>query len=230
MEVDEGSDKAAKRKFRVTVTGEELPRQVLIRFSIYTVAFSAFILLLPAIVGKGGPTVFQEGGPIELLHVILFIICTTLFVFESIQNSKRREILFILASLTIFALVRELDFLLDKLNPLGGWRLPAAFLVLATGIFAYRNWQSIWRNFIQLMSARAFPILWCGFMVAVPFAQPLGHQQFLRLILGGDYNRFVKNVIEESGELVGYLLILIGTIELVWEWRRERKVSPQPME
>jgi hypothetical protein len=76
-----------------------------------------------------------------------------------------------------------------------------------------------------MIPGRAFLILWCGFLVAIAFAQPFGHQQFLRLIMGSDYSRFVKNVVEEAGELVGYMLTLIGTIETVWECRRERKFS-----
>ena len=59
----------------------------------------------------------------------------------------------------------------------------------------------------------------------MPFSQPFGHQEFLRLIIGIDYNRFVKNVIEEGGELVGYMLILIGTMEAVLECRRERRLA-----
>jgi hypothetical protein len=217
--------RSVERKGEVKGMREEPLNHVLIRFSIYTAAFSAFILLLPIIVGSRGPVVFTEGGPIEWLQLLLLTTCAALFVLESIQNSGRRGLLIFLASLTILASIRELDFFLDRVNPWGGYGTPAALLFLATGIFTYRNRTHIWKRFAQMMSGRAFPILWCGFLVAVSFAQPFGHQEFLRLIIGIDYNRFVKNVIEEGGELVGYMLILIGTMEAVLECRRERKLA-----
>lgn len=49
--------------------------------------------------------------------------------------------------------------------------------------------------------------------MAVPFAQLVGHGNFLQIIMGDDYVRDYKRVIEELGELFGYLLLVIGSVE-----------------
>jgi len=57
--------------------------------------------------------------------------------------------------------------------------------------------------------------MWCGFVIAVPFAQMVGHGEFLMEVMGDDYVPHYKRVIEELGELVGYIIMLVGVAELV---------------
>jgi len=45
------------------------------------------------------------------------------------------------------------------------------------------------------------------------------HGAFLQLVMGDDYNRDYKRVIEETLETMGYILILIGSFESVLQLR-----------
>jgi len=56
-------------------------------------------------------------------------------------------------------------------------------------------------------------------MVAFPFAQLVGHGAFMQVIMGDDYSRDYRHMIEEIGELMGYGLLLIGSFELIMETR-----------
>ena len=73
----------------------------------------------------------------------------------------------------------------------------------------------------QFIRTRSFALLWCGFIVAVPYAQLVGHGNFLELLMGDDYMRDYKRVIEELGELLGYLLIMVGSLEAVLQRKED---------
>lgn len=66
-------------------------------------------------------------------------------------------------------------------------------------------------------------------IVAVPIAQLLGHAAFLESLMGENYMRAYKRVIEESGELLGYLLLLEGSIESL-VWMKKAQIHKVPTE
>jgi len=75
------------------------------------------------------------------------------------------------------------------------------------------------RQIAHFLPSPAFTMLWAGFVVAVPVAQLLGHGSFLKSLMGDDYIRSYKRVIEECGELIGYMLLLAGSVESVINMR-----------
>lgn len=87
---------------------------------------------------------------------------------------------------------------------------------------AYANWRELNRQIATFLSSRAFATLWAGFIVAVPVAQLLGHGPFLETLMGDDDERSYKRVIEESGELIGSILLLAGSIESMVQMRVAR--------
>lgn len=91
------------------------------------------------------------------------------------------------------------------------------FVVAGMVFLIWRN-ASIFRDQLQsFFICRGFAILWAGFTVAVIYSQLFGHGEFLEALMGDDYVRGYKRLIEEVGELFGYALIIIGSIELTLE-------------
>ena len=107
------------------------------------------------------------------------------------------------------------------------------------------GWVTIWPRratlkgqLAEFVAHRAFVLFWAGFIVAVPYAQLVGHAAFLESLMGDDYQRDYKRVIEELGEMLGYLLILLGSIEALLQAGRcarpqsstpARPCSPSPV-
>ena len=75
----------------------------------------------------------------------------------------------------------------------------------------------------EAVSRRGFAILWAGFVVAIVFAQLVGHGPFLKELMGDDYVRDYKRVIEELGELFGYALLVMGSVESLLEVSSSRR-------
>lgn len=203
----------------------EPARSVGLRFAFYTAAIFAFTLSLPVLVGHGDMVVFKEDGPIEWMHVALLALTGLGALNAGRSGSTLREICFLLAAVGAMALLRELDSLLDTWNPVWGWKLPVAFLAAGAVGFGWRRRHLLPRQLRLLGAYRAFPILWAGFVVTVPFAQLVGHGDLLRLVMGDDYTRDYKRVIEEVSELIGYGLLFIGSLELVWQVRLQERAG-----
>jgi len=190
---------------------------VAIRFMIYSLVLLAGYALLPELIRQGDVVVFKEGGPTEWLQFILLVLTACVFMVGSVRFRARRQWFLLLAALTSIACIRELDSLFDALLPYVGWQLPA-ILALCVGLVAVlRNPRRFLMQAEEPICRRGCAILWSGFVVAVIFAQLVGHEAFLEAVMTDDYVRDYKRVIEELAELFGYALLLIGSVESLLE-------------
>ncbi len=184
-----------------------------IRFGCYTVGLMLFFLTLPKLVEVGDITIFKEHGVIEWVQIKLLAIAAFLFLAASMAYGICKHAMVLLSLTCMFAVVRELDATLDQWIPVIGWKVGIIIPVAAAG-YAWKHRRALRDELAQLITTRSFGMLWVAFVVAVPFGQLVGHGTFLQMVMGDDYTRMYKRVIEEMCELVGYLLILIGSIEM----------------
>ena len=191
-------------------------RKVIARFVIYTLVMFAITTSLPLMIENGDISVFKEDGPIEWLQFTTMILSAIiLWCCSYLKGCTLREIYRFLSLSATCAAVREMDSAFDDLIPIIGWKLPAGFCVLLAIIICWKNKDVMAVQMNSFVHTRFFSLLWCGFIVAVPIAQLVGNGKFLQLLMGDDYVRDYKRVIEELLELFGYLLILIGSLEAI---------------
>lgn len=203
----------------------ESPKAICCRFIIYTIVLLVFTLSLPIIVQHGDIAFFKEGGPVENTQLFLIMGTGSLLFAGAMSAKVFRELFIVLALLTALASVRELDSFLDRLNPFFGWRLPGG-IVIACGIaFAWRKRRKLWPQSARFLTLRSFAVLWAGFMLVGVFAQLIGHGTLLEMVMGDDYRRDYKRVIEETIELAGYLILFFGGVE---SWCQARAFSKLP--
>lgn len=198
----------------------------LVRFTAYTVALFALTLSLPLVIGHGDIVVFKENGPIEWFQFGVLLAASSVFFVGAWQLSDFRQLLFIVGLVSIFAAIRELDVFLADALPGIGWKIGFIAMLYAAGS-AYTKRECLRRQLPQFVATSAFAILWAGFLVAVPLGQLIGHGAFLELVMGDDYNRDYKRVIEETLETMGYLLVLVGSFECVLQLRTWARTEPK---
>lgn len=209
-----------------TFTDSTMP--ILLRFTAYTVALFVFTAALPLLV-KGDIVLFKENGPIEWFQFGLLVVATAVFVRGGLSMPDFRNLFFLLAAISAFAAIRELDVFLHRTIPGIGWKIGIPLILYAL-ISAYRNRECLKQQLSHFLATRAFAIVWAGFLVAVPFGQLIGHGAFLQLVMGDDYNRDYKRVIEEILEVMGYALLLIGSFESIVQLRTIGCRECQPVE
>lgn len=189
------------------------PYAIAMRFGLYTLLLGIIAVLLPFLVNRVGTDgFFAERGPVEITQVLLLLAMIALYVLYTRTLPQYRELSIILAAFCLFATLRELDFLLDHTIPVAGWKI-AGIIPLSLAWFSRKYWQRILQQINTFANTRAFTLLWSGLIMVVIIAQLLGTTSLFQAMMGENYDRFYKRVIEESAELLGYIMLLCGTIE-----------------
>ncbi len=183
------------------------------RFATYTATLGGMLALLPHLTLHMDVAIFGEGGAVEWAQFGVLLLAVAGFAFGAARLPRFRQCFLLLALAAAVALVREADSPLNAVLPHVGWKLPATLVVLAAVILIWREPARLGAQMKQFASCRGLPLLWAGLVVAVLFAQLVGHGRFLQLLMKQDYVRDYKRVVEELGELFGYVLVLFGTIE-----------------
>jgi hypothetical protein len=202
-----------KTQMPIVLGGESVVAPAL-RFFAYTIAVAWFTAMLPSLAESHSVDVFKENGLIEWVQFGLLVATTLVFVGGAHRIAGFRSLFLLLASLSAFAAFRELDALLNSLIPVLGWKI-GSIVLLAAAVMAWKDWDQLRLQIAGMLPSRAFATLWAGFVVAVPVGQLLGHGPFLEVLMGDDYNRDYKRVIEESAELIGYMILFAGSIEAI---------------
>ena len=155
----------------------------------------------------------RDDGPIETGQLAALLLSGVLLFLLSRRRAQLVELLRLLACLAMLGVMRELDNFTLQL----GWR--TGYLWMGLPFALYAVWLVVTakgRLLDQIaIFARspAFALLAAGFFVIVIFAQLLGQKVLWIALLGPDAYRPVKDLIEESSELLGYLLVLFGACE-----------------
>jgi len=189
---------------------------VLFRFGLYTLIVFGFMGSLPYWVGEGDYLIFAENAFIQRLQLAL-LAATSMLLFVAARSSGTPSVCILLGLVTMMAFNRELDSFWNKIIPVFGWKAMATLFAIFGGAVAYTSRSTLKYQIKRFLDehARSFGLFWCGFVVVVPVAQLLGHGDFLKELMGDDYIHYYKRVIEELGELSGYMLLLFGALELI---------------
>lgn len=184
-------------------------------FGLYTIYGGGVLLtaiLLNLVARSGFGSDFQESGIVEWLQAALLVSSMAVFfhcrhVFAGLPNIPE-----FLAGVYAVALVREHDAPLDQFMPAYGWQLFATLLIGALILSAWRRRGPLREELGVWLRSRAFAFFWFGICVVI-FAQIIGNGGMLQSLLGDAYVYLHTRVIEESFELLGYLLLLYSSVE-----------------
>lgn len=187
------------------------------RFIIYTLAITAFCALLPWTIADGDVQEFTENRWVEWLQLALILGSSGLLLVTARRAAGSGELLMLIAGLYAIAAFRELDAVLELLVPWLGWKIgPALLSPLLLGLLIVRAGR-VRGQFDAFLGTPAFVLGWAGFMMVVPIAQLIGHGPFLEAMLGDHYHRAYKHAIEESAELIGYMMLAAAAVEAAFK-------------
>lgn len=164
--------------------------------------------------------VFSESSMIEQVQLIYLCGCITVFFLSAKMKSSMMSLSMLLAGMALVALIRELDYFFDNYVFDGAWQIVAFLVVLVTGFFVTRFRQGLKLSIQEFTSKASFGYMTSAFVVLFIFSRVIGQQTLWRVVMGENYMRVVKNFVEESTELFGYTLLLIGAIEFYREAKK----------
>ncbi|MFO7861356.1 MAG: hypothetical protein R6U41_09050 [Desulfosalsimonas sp.] len=192
-------------------------QSVLIRFFVYTLLLLLLGGFLNYVAGFGDIEQFKEGGILEWLQFAVLGVSAALMMAAAMRRKPGGKIFpVITAFAALLAMVRECDALLDQAIPVGGWQAPAAILVVSAILLAWYNRRIFGRELARFAATPVFALMWAGLIVVI-YGQLTGHGPFLEPLLGDDYDRDYKRLLEECLEMLGYFFILVASLELFLE-------------
>lgn len=181
---------------------------------------AGFEFLVTAVSTTDVRHVVVDDGPIELVQLALGLLTAGFLIDAGRVAPNIRDIAWIFALMALFASARELDHAFDGLGVPGSYRVVTFPLGLGALAVAVRARELLPDQIRAAFMTPATGLLAAGFFVVVVYAQIIGQKELWQGTLGVAYLRPVKDLVEESAELVGYFLLAWGAVTARLSWHR----------
>lgn len=143
-------------------------------------------------------------------ETIVAMICLFFFV-KAYQDSEQRGAFTLIMGFFLCILIRELDGVFDQIAH-GSWVWFALTVTFISIAIAIREGKKTLKGLIHFITHPSHGMLVAGLLCILLFSRLFGMGILWSKLLGEDYNRTVKNMVEEGSELFGYTLCLISVI------------------
>lgn len=177
-----------------------------------------------------------ENGPVEFAQLALLLCTSSAYAIRAHAARGRQgpSRAFALCALFVLAMcVRELDGFFDKLT--GNhhfWFYIDSVVIIAAANIVFRQFSRSVHDLAQFSVGPEMPLFASGVLVCFVFAQILGYKEVWsdvfnlpiwqtaveqnlfdgKIPAALDIQRHVKNIVEESTEICGYLLMLFSAV------------------
>lgn len=146
----------------------------------------------------------------------LLLLSAALFCISAWRRPESRGFLVLVAGFFGCMFIRELNNLLDHIAP-GFWVYPAVLLAVISMVYARFCGGTVLAPMAMFTQTRAYAYLSIGMLIVLVFSRVFGSGSLWEDIMMGDYQSGYKQIIQESLELLGYVLIAYGS------WLAHRK-------
>lgn len=201
--------------------------------AVHAVLVSLPPLLLQADVRWLGNEV-GEHSLVEVAQSVLLLGCSLAFAWLAWRRPADRRFAVLAAGLFACMLIRENDALLDGIGD-GLWQAMVTVVASTCLLHAAYDWRGALRGMARLMVSRAGLVMSIGLVVVLVYSRLLGMGLLWQGLLDEHYLKLIKNAIEESAELLGYVLILAASLayvggRLIGQRQPAPALAPNPQE
>ena len=205
----------------MTTLPPETPRQMLfaqLRKLGYVAVLCICVLVLWLLAGIYTTEFVAEHSLLENIQLAVMLLTSISFGIQATLNKIHRPTLLLLTALAAAACVRELDAYFDAILPIISWKFCWAFPIAAL-IYNLRHLPEARESMISFLRSNSFNMLVTAAIIIVPMAQLLGHRSFLSdMIENPEVDTYLlRRILEEPIELMGYLQILLASLEFYIE-------------
>ncbi len=162
---------------------------------------------------------FGEITFVEITQEIILFILFLFYIFWGVKWKSIQPVTNLAGLFFLISFIREFNFL--KLN----WVYPA---LIVLGIFIWlviRDFKKIKKATVEFFSVPASSWLLSGFLITYIFSRLMGRSRFWRLMYSEENYRLAKAATEESIELLGNVIMLIGAFEFLLYFLNHKQLS-----
>ena len=151
---------------------------------------------------------------------MLLLWCLAAFGWIALRDRLRRPLTVAFAAMFGVFLVRELDFFLDFYVIDNLWQVLCAVILSVALVYMGRHRERLEQGWRRSWPSAGLALILGGVILLLPYAQLIGHGPLWQVIMGDNYVRVVKVIVEEFIELGAYGLMAIGSAEFLYAWSR----------
>ncbi|WP_020682820.1 hypothetical protein [Marinobacterium rhizophilum] len=184
--------------------------RALIRFFVLALAmlWAPLALLLDTVILNDEVSEFSAT---ELSQEFLLLCSCVIFWRLSVRRPSGRGFYTLVAGFFSCMFIREQDALFDLISH-GFWVYPATLTALTTLLLAASQRRSILPAMAAATRSMTFNYILTGLAILLFFSRVMGTGSLWALVLPEVDEALIKNSIQESLELLGYILIFYGTL------------------
>ncbi len=157
-----------------------------------------------------------EASVTETLQLIMLAGSAWCFFSLGRKKPQVRHAAYLIASFFVVMMIREMDAWFDMIAH-GSWVYPALLVTFVACRYAYKGGKNTVNQMAQILKSRHMNLLVGGVMLLLVFSRLYGMGSFWQSVMSEHYIRDVKNISEETMELLCYCLIALGSAKTRFE-------------
>ena len=165
----------------------------------------------------------REHSFVELGQSIFLFATSVIFMY--LASKKKANGLWLVAGFFVCMLIREQDAYFDDIFH-GSW---AYFALASVVFFVWKAWSqgkdNALKTMAEYMQSPPFTTMSFGVMIILFFSRAMGMGKLWKLVMGENFIRVVKNVVEEGTELFGYSIIFLAAVEYAYYLLNKKEVE-----
>jgi hypothetical protein len=178
---------------------------------LFGLAFGVVALFLVFLWELQSQPPFVEAGPLEFTQSFLLAASAALYFFEAYRRPDLRPALVLVAGFFTCMLIREQDYFLDFIQH-GCWVYPALATAGLCLLYAGLNLRRTIAGLERFVRWKYFPYLLIGVVIVLAYSRLFGMRMVWETLLSDKFTYNAKTAMEESSELLGYLLVLTSAV------------------
>lgn len=191
--------------------------------------FLLMLVALPVLVIRYDVLILQnttsEQSATEYVEQLLLLGSILSFAYIGWDNTAYRRASFLVSAFFSCMLIREFDAFFDHLVYHGFWAVPAITVAFLAIGYALTDRENVVLGLSKMMKKPHFSVLCLGVAIILVFSRLLGMGDMWHQVMGDNYLRVVKNMVEEGSELLGYTVIFYASINYVFSYIRMPKTQ-----
>ena len=190
---------------------------VILRILLYSVVLSvsAGIVFLDA---KQLQT--AENSYTEVAQEAYLFIIVIMGLWSVRKANQFKTFAYLLVSIAGIFFVREFNNLLSNNLYDGAWETGVLIILLPSLFYFYKHAKQLKEDTLALKDTAGFGLLMMGGLLLIVFSRMYGNKNIWKSFMQEAYDRTIKEVSEESIELMAYSVILIACYEIFAKVRR----------
>lgn len=125
------------------------------------------------------------------------------------RRPESRGFLVLMAGFFLCVLIREWDWLFDKISH-GSWVYVAGVTTVVSLWYAWKCRETVLSPLADWLGSRSYGMLLVGLLIVLVFSRTFGSSRIWKGVMGTDYSSVYKQTIQEGLELFGYVFVFYG--------------------